>query len=115
MGLKRTWLVVEGQRLFICKTNKSKASKMEERENPFLENDEILVCVDTKDIAVNIVRDTVNKIESVGKQESQEFFTERLVKKTKCVNSARISYPFLAINHHYSQNIHLTPQPSKRA
>ena len=86
-------------------------SMMEEGENPFLENDETLVCVDTRDIAGDIVRDTVNKIESVEKKESQEFFTESLVKKTKCVNDTRISYPFLAKNH--SQNIHLTPQPSK--
>ena len=86
-------------------------SMMEEGENPFLENDETLVCVDTRDIAGDIVRDTVNKIESVEKKESQEFFTESLVKKTKCVNGTRTSYPFLAKNH--SQNIHLTPQPSK--
>ena len=57
-------------------------SKMEELENPFLENDETLVCLDKKDIAENIVCDRVNKIESVEKQKSQEFFTERLVKKT---------------------------------
>ena len=31
---------------------------MEELENPFLENDETLVCLDTKDMAENIVFDT---------------------------------------------------------
>ena len=55
---------------------------MEELENPFLENDETLVCLDTKDIGENVVCDTVNKIELVEKK-PQEFFTERLVKKTK--------------------------------
>ena len=89
---------------------------MEEVKNPILENDETLVCLDTKDIAENIVCNTVNKTELVGKQKSQEFFTERLVKKTNVsmILCTRISYPFLDINHHYSQNIHLTSQPSKR-
>ena len=59
---------------------------MEELENPFLENYETLVCLDIKDIAGNIVCDIVNKIELVGKQKSQEFFTERLVKKTKSID-----------------------------
>ena len=31
---------------------------MEELENPFLENNETLVCLDTKDMAENIVCDT---------------------------------------------------------
>ena len=61
-------------------------SIMEELENSFLENDETLVCLDTKDIAENIVCDTVNNIESVEKQKSQEFFTERLVEKTKSID-----------------------------
>ena len=59
---------------------------MEELEHPFLENDETLVCLDTKDIGEDIVCDTVNKKESVEKQKSQEFFTERLVKKTKSID-----------------------------
>ena len=46
----------------------SLVSKMKELKNPFLENDETLVCLDTKDIAENIVCDTVNKIESVEKK-----------------------------------------------
>ena len=61
-------------------------SKMEELENPFLENDETLVRLDTKDISENIVCDTVNKVKTVKKQKSQEFFTERLVKKTKSID-----------------------------
>ena len=56
---------------------------MKELENFFLENDETSVCLDTKDKTENIVCDTVNKIELVEKQKSQEFFTERLVKKNK--------------------------------
>ena len=40
---------------------------MEEVENPFLESDETSVCLNTKDIAENIVSDTINKIELVGK------------------------------------------------
>ena len=64
----------------------SLVSKMKELKNPFLENDETLVCLDTKDIAENIVCDTVNKIESVEKKRSKEFFTERLVKKTKSID-----------------------------
>ena len=60
---------------------------MEEFENTFLENDETLVCLDTKDIAENIVCDVCdNKIQSVGKQNSQEIFTKRLVKKTKSID-----------------------------
>ena len=43
--------------------------------------------VDTKDIAENIVCDTVNKIELIGKQKFQEFFTGRLVKKTSINNT----------------------------
>ena len=52
----------------------------------FLEKDETLVCLDAKCIAENIVCVTVNKLESVGKQKSEEFFTERLVKKTKSID-----------------------------
>ena len=59
---------------------------MEELKNPFLENDETLVRLDTKDISENIVCDTVNKVKTVKKQKSQEFFTERLVKKTKSID-----------------------------
>ena len=59
---------------------------IEKLENPFLENDETLICLDTKDIAENTVCDTVNKTESVGKQKSQEFFTKRVVKKTKSID-----------------------------
>ena len=59
---------------------------MEELENPFLENDETFVCVVTKDIAKIIACDTVNNIESVGKQKSLQFFTARLVKKTKSID-----------------------------
>ena len=40
---------------------------MKELENPFLEIDETLVCLDTKNIAENIVCDTVNKKELVRK------------------------------------------------
>ena len=69
-----------------CQHVLSLVSMMEELENIFLENDETLLCLDTKDIAENIVCDTVNKIESVGKQKSHEFFTKRLVKKTKSIN-----------------------------
>ena len=64
----------------------SLVSMMEELENPFLENDEILVYLDTKDIAENIANDTVNNIELVGELKSQEFFIERLVKKTKSID-----------------------------
>ena len=59
---------------------------MEELKNPILENDHTLVCLDTKDITENIVCNTVNQIELVGKQKSQEFFTERLIKKTKSID-----------------------------
>ena len=38
---------------------------MEELENPFLENNETLVCLDTKDMAENIVCDT-EKLDRVG-------------------------------------------------
>ena len=59
---------------------------MEELENPFLEIDETLLCLDTKDIAENIVCDAVNKKELVRKQKPQEFFNEILVKKTKSID-----------------------------
>ena len=59
---------------------------MEELENPFLENDETFVYVVTKDIAKIIACDTVNNIESVGKQKSPQFFTARLVNKTKSID-----------------------------
>ena len=36
---------------------------IEKLENPFLENDETLICLYTKDIAENTVCDTVNKTE----------------------------------------------------
>ena len=45
-----------------------------------------LVCLHTRDIAENIVCDTINKIELVEIEKSQEFFTERLVKKTKSID-----------------------------
>ena len=41
-----------------CQHVVSLVSVMEELENPFLENDETLVCLDTKDMAENIVFDT---------------------------------------------------------
>ena len=44
--------------------------------------------IDTKGIPENIVCDTVNKIELVGKQKSQQFFTESLVKKIKRIDNA---------------------------
>ena len=59
---------------------------MEELKNPFLENDETFICLVTKDTAENIICNTVNKIESVRKQKSQQFFTARLVKKTKSID-----------------------------
>ena len=59
---------------------------MEELKNPFLENDETFLCAVTKDIAKNIACDTVNNIESVGKQKSPQLFTARLVKKTKSID-----------------------------
>ena len=61
----------------------SLVSMMEELENPFLENDETLACLNTKNIAENIICDTVNKIDLVEKRKSQEFFTERIVNKRK--------------------------------
>ena len=64
----------------------SLVSMMEELENPFLENDEALVCLHTRDIVENIVCDTINKIESVEIEKSQEFFAEKLVKKTKSID-----------------------------
>ena len=64
----------------------SLVSMMEELENPFLENDEALVCLHTRDIAENIVCDTINKIESVEIEKSLEFFAEKLVKKTKSID-----------------------------
>ena len=94
----------------------SLVSIMEELENLFLESDEALACLDTKDIAESIVCDTVNKIESVEKQKSQEFFTERLVKKTKSIDDtlhkdklSLFSYKTPLQSKHY-----LTPQSSKR-
>ena len=65
----------------------SLVSMMKELENFFLENDETSAYLDTKEKADNIVCDTVNKIELVEKQKSQEFFTERLVKKTKSIDN----------------------------
>ena len=71
---------------------------MKELENPYLEINETLVCLDTKDIAENIVCDTVNKKELMGRQKPEEVFTECLVKKTKSIDDTlhKNKLPFLS-------------------
>ena len=71
---------------------------MEELENHFLEINETLACLDTKDIAENIACDTVNKKELIGKQKLEEVFTECLVKKTKSIDDSlhKNKLPFLS-------------------
>ena len=61
----------------------SLVSMIEGLENPFLENDETLACLNTKNIAENIICDTVTKIDLVEKRKSQEFFAESIVNKRK--------------------------------
>ena len=59
---------------------------MEELENPFLENNETLVCLDTKDIAENIVCDT-EKLDRVGgKTKISGILHEKATWKTKSMD-----------------------------
>ena len=53
-----------------------------EMRNPFLEQSEDLLVLDTRDIMDSSVADTVRTVEEIGKQEYQQFVTERFEKRT---------------------------------
>lgn len=53
-----------------------------EFENPFLDINESLICLDTKDKADRVVCDTNNHLESIKKQKFEEFTTEKLIKQS---------------------------------
>jgi len=64
---------------------KSLTKTIEDQGNPFLEEGNTLLVLDTKDIADSCVADTVRQIEVLGKEQYKSFADERLDHPTKPV------------------------------
>jgi len=62
---------------------RSLVAVMEEMGNPFLEDSEDLIVLDTRDIMDSAVAETVRKIESLGEEQYTKFVEERLEQCTK--------------------------------
>ena len=57
-------------------------SMIEEMGNPFLEESEDLLVLDIRNLVDSSVAETIHKIEDVGKQQYENFVSERLEKRT---------------------------------
>ncbi|CAG2188727.1 unnamed protein product [Mytilus edulis] len=55
---------------------------MNELGNPFMEDSQDLLVLDTKDIAPTSVVDTIRKIEKIGKTQYEKYIEDRLIKRT---------------------------------
>ncbi|KAJ8380702.1 hypothetical protein SKAU_G00014800 [Synaphobranchus kaupii] len=64
---------------------RSLTAVIEEMGNPFLEESQDLLVLDSKDIMSSSVADTVRKVESLGAQQYKTFVEERLEQQTKPV------------------------------
>ncbi|XP_061580540.1 uncharacterized protein LOC133446517 [Cololabis saira] len=64
---------------------RSLTAVIEEMGNPFLEESQDLLVLDTKDIMTTAVADTVRNVESLGAQQYKTFVEERLEQRTKPV------------------------------
>ena len=73
----------KSQQLKFCKEVSSLVAVFEEMGNPFLEESNDLLALDTRDIADEKVIKTVKEIEDLGKCQFNNFTTERLVKREK--------------------------------
>ncbi|QQP49809.1 uncharacterized protein LOC103506659 [Caligus rogercresseyi] len=64
---------------------RSLTAVLEEMGNPFLEESQDLLVLDSKDIVNSAVADTVRNVESVGAKQYKTFVEERLEQRTKPV------------------------------
>ena len=62
---------------------KSLVTTIEDFGNPFLEESEDLIVLDTKEIAGPASVTILRQIEAVGKEQCNQFITERLLNRTK--------------------------------
>ena len=62
---------------------KSLVTTIEDFGNPFLEESEDLIVLDTKEIAAPASVTILRQIEAVGKEQCNQFITERLLNRTK--------------------------------
>lgn len=62
---------------------KSLTAVIEEMGNPFTENSDDLLALDSRDIADSAVVNTIRQIESIGKEQYNSYVTERLVDRSK--------------------------------
>ena len=67
-----------GVQAAFLKEVKALVAVLDEMGNPFLEHSEDLLVIDTRDIVVAEVAETVRKIDSLGEEQYIEFVTERL-------------------------------------
>ena len=64
---------------------KSLTSILEELENPFLDESQDLLVLDTKDIMEQSVKETVKKVETIGKEQFSKYVKESLPVRTVSV------------------------------
>ncbi|VDI11065.1 Hypothetical predicted protein [Mytilus galloprovincialis] len=64
---------------------KAFCSVLEEMGNPFMEQSDDLLILDTRDIVDPRVAETVRKVEEIGKEQFNKFVTERLQSNTKSI------------------------------
>lgn len=69
--------------LSFFKDVKSLVIMIEDSGNPFLEESEVLIVLDTKEIAVAAAVTILRQIEAVGKEQCNQFITERLLNRIK--------------------------------
>ena len=69
--------------MLFFKDVKSVVIMIEDFGNPFLEENEVLIVLDTKEIAVAAAVTILRQIEAVGKEQCNPFITERLLNRIK--------------------------------
>ena len=74
---------VESKQKAFVKQVEAMTSTLEEMGNPFLEESEDLLVLDTRDIADTNVATTIRNIEQIGKDKYHEYVRDRLDKRTK--------------------------------
>lgn len=73
---------MSGAQATFQKQVKALCTTIEEMGNPFLEESEDLLVLDTRDIIDSSVAETVKRVEEIGKSQFEAFVTERLEKRT---------------------------------
>ena len=69
-----------------AKQVKSICNVIEEMGNPFVEESEDLLILDTRDIADARISETIRHVERLGKEQFESFVSERLEKRSKSLN-----------------------------